>query len=337
MMKSTYNLFLLLVLAVAVSSCDRINFKKTKTGLIYKIMPSNSKDSVAKVGDMVKINFIQMRVRKDDSVLSTTYDKMPYYQEVVDNPQVRYHPVEIFPGLKKGDSAVVIMLVDSLFNKKNKRKMPEYFKKGDRLELRFKVLEVFKDPSKFEADRNAEQAKDAPRQLEEQKKQMAQQEKQMTERIRQMDSIMQKELDSLEKSGVAARQRKVVEDYLAAHKINAQKTPEGTYVVITEQGTGPQAEKGKYLTVKYHGRLLSNDSTFDAGLEPYSYQMGTYRVIQGWDDGLKLFKQGGKGQLYIPAYRAYGKQGQPGSIIGPDAALKFDVELLSVSDIPPQR
>jgi FKBP-type peptidyl-prolyl cis-trans isomerase len=325
-MKSTYKLFWLLVLVVAVSSCDKVNYKKTKSGLIYKIIPSNSKDSVAKIGDMVKIHFVQLRVRNGDSLLNTTYGKMPYYQEVVNNPDIKYNPVEIFPGLKKGDSVVVIMLADSLYNKKNGRQMPEVFKKGDRLELRFKVLDVFKDPAKFQADREAEMAKDAPRAAEDQKKQMAQ-------RIKQLDSIMHKEMEAAEKSGDAPRQRKQIEDYLAAKKINAQKTPEGTYVVIKEQGTGVQAEKLKYLSVKYAGRLMSNDSTFDSGI--YPYQMGTYSVVQGWDDAFKLFKEGGKGTLYIPAYRAYGKQGQQGSIIGPDAALIFEVELLSVSDTPP--
>jgi FKBP-type peptidyl-prolyl cis-trans isomerase len=54
-------------------------------------------------------------------------------------------------------------------------------------------------------------------------------------------------------------------------------------------------------------------------------------VIRGWDEGLLLFKKGGKGTIFIPGFLAYGK-GQAGSPFKPFQAMKFDVELLNVSD-----
>jgi FKBP-type peptidyl-prolyl cis-trans isomerase len=323
-MKSIYNLLLIVVLAVVATSCDRVSFKKTKTGLIYKIIPSNSKDSTAKVGDWLKIHFTQFR--NGDSIIRTSYGRMPAYLQVVNNPDIRYDPSEIFPLLKKGDSAVVIMLADSIFNKRLNREMPPIYKKGDRLELRLKVVDVFRDDQKYQADAQIEQEKDAPRAMEEQKKMMA-------ERKHQIDSMINQEMVEVEKSGEAPKQRKEIEDYLAAKKITVQKTPEGTYVHIDQPGTGPQASSGKYLAVKYAGRVLVNDSTFDSGT--YPFQLGTHSAIEGWDDGLVLFKQGGKGTLYIPAYRAYGKRGREGTVIKPGSALIFDVEILSVSDTMP--
>jgi FKBP-type peptidyl-prolyl cis-trans isomerase len=325
-MKSIYNLLLIVVLAVVATSCDRVSFKKTKTGLIYKIIPSNSKDSTAKTGDWLKIHFTQSR--NGDSILQSTYGKMPTYQQVSDNPAIRYNPAEIFPLLKKGDSAVVIMLVDSLFNKKLNREMPSIFKKGDRLELRFKIVDVFRNDQQYQADAQKEQERDAPRAMEEQKRMMAEQQ-------HQIDSMIKKEMADLEKSGEAPKQRKEIEDYLAAKKITAQKTPAGTYVHIDQLGTGAQADSGKYLAVKYAGRVLVNDSAFDAGT--YPFQLGTHGAISGWDDGLVLFKQGGKGTLYVPAYRAYGRQGREGTVIKPGSALIFDIEILSVSDTMPAR
>jgi FKBP-type peptidyl-prolyl cis-trans isomerase FkpA len=49
---------------------------------------------------------------------------------------------------------------------------------------------------------------------------------------------------------------------------------------------------------------------------------------------LKLFKKGGKGTLYIPAYLAY--DAQPGPDGKPFENLMFDVEIVDVTDAPVQ-
>ena len=53
------------------------------------------------------------------------------------------------------------------------------------------------------------------------------------------------------------------------------------------------------------------------------------RVIKGWTEGMKLIGPGGKIKLYIPAELAYGARGA-GRDIGPNEALEFEVELLTV-------
>src|SRR5688572_10626100 len=174
-MKSTYKLFLLLVLAVAMTSCDRASFKKTRHGLVYKIISSNSKDSIAKVGDYLKVNYIEIRRRDKDSVMHTTYGRMPAYPRVSDDPNIKYNPAEIFPLLKKGDSAVVVLFIDTLISRGLQQQLPPYLKKGDRVELRFKVLDVFRDEAKYQADAEAESKKDEPNRLVDDKKRMKEQ------------------------------------------------------------------------------------------------------------------------------------------------------------------
>ena len=79
----------------------------------------------------------------------------------------------------------------------------------------------------------------------------------------------------------------------------------------------------------YEGTLLDG-SVFDS-----SYQRGetvsfpVNGVIPGWTEALQLMKVGAKWKLYIPSELAYGAGGA-GQMIGPNAALVFDVELIGI-------
>ena len=55
-------------------------------------------------------------------------------------------------------------------------------------------------------------------------------------------------------------------------------------------------------------------------------------MIKGWTEALQLMPIGSKWQLFIPSSLAYGERGGPGGAIGPNEALIFDVELISIVD-----
>ena len=96
-------------------------------------------------------------------------------------------------------------------------------------------------------------------------------------------------------------------------------------------GQGPEATPGRRVTVHYTGTLMEGtkfDSSKDRN-EPYAFVLGQREVIAGWDEGVKGMKVGGMRRLTVPAKMAYGSQ-PPGAGIPPNAALKFDVELLGV-------
>lgn len=315
------NYLLVLIAALSLApSCKNVNFKKTKSGLLYKIISSGSKDSVAGGNDWLKLHFTQ---KLNDSVLQTSYGKMPVYARLADAQNSSYNPGEIFNQLKKGDSAITVVLIDSLMRKGLLQQLPPFMKKGDRISTYFKVLDIFRNDSLYEKDKAAEAQKDLPRQMKEQEEQTAKMQK-------ERDAEQIRDIEELEKSGEAAKEIKKMEAYLAGKKINAQKTGKGTYVFIQQQGTGPDAALGKYVKVKYTGKILTTDSVFESSV--YPLHLGKDPVIRGWTDGLQMFKQGGKGTIYIPGYLGYGKNPGPGG--KPLEAMIFDVEILEVSDQP---
>ena len=83
------------------------------------------------------------------------------------------------------------------------------------------------------------------------------------------------------------------------------------------------------VEVHYRGTLVDGtefDSSYSRG-QPVSF--GVNQVIPGWTEALQLMPVGSKWKLAIPSDLAYGAGGA-GQIIGPNAALVFEVELLSI-------
>ncbi len=294
-MKAKITLIVSAVLAIVMMSCGA-DYKKTKSGLVYKIISGGSKDSAAKFNNVVKFNVVY---KINDSVLYDSHGKMPEYFGVSAQDAGSYSPFELFTMVRKGDSLAVTQFVDTLFKKGMQQQLP-FAKKGDQIKTYIKILEVFRVDSIARKDYEAEVAKDRPRQ-----------EKEMQEA-----NAKQK-----------VKEEKEMQDYFTANKITPVKAPQGTYVVIKDKGNGVPAEKGKYITVKYAGTGLADGKPFDAGV--YIFLLGNDNVIQGWHDGIGLFNKGGKGVLYVPGTLAYGPSQGPG---GPYAALVFDVEILNVSD-----
>jgi peptidyl-prolyl cis-trans isomerase A (cyclophilin A) len=145
----------------------------------------------------------------------------------------------------------------------------------------------------------------------------SEQEIQAKEQAESKDKIMEEKL--------------ALEKYIADNKLVVQTTASGLMYVITNPGTGKQAEAKQTVKVHYTGKLL-NGTKFDSSLdrnEPLEFQLGVGMVIKGWDEGIALLKEGGKALLIIPSNLAYGARGA-GNVIPPFSPLTFEVELVSV-------
>lgn len=106
-------------------------------------------------------------------------------------------------------------------------------------------------------------------------------------------------------------------------------TASGLQYEIVKEGDGPMPGPGDQVTVHYTGRLIDG-TVFDSSVErgaPATF--GVTQVIPGWVEALQMMKAGSKWRLFIPSALAYGPNGA-GGVIGPNATLIFDVELINV-------
>lgn len=113
-------------------------------------------------------------------------------------------------------------------------------------------------------------------------------------------------------------------------RVEVKTTPSGLQYEVLTEGDGPMPEATDQVEVHYTGKLIDGtvfDSSVDRGV-PATF--GVTQVIPGWVEALQLMKAGSKWRLFIPSNLAYGPYGAPGSPIGPNSTLIFDVELLKV-------
>lgn len=102
-------------------------------------------------------------------------------------------------------------------------------------------------------------------------------------------------------------------------------------------GTGEEAVKGMTVEMHYTGWLWENgqrgkkfDSSHDRN-QPFQFQLGAGKVIQGWDEGILGMKAGGKRELIIPTELGYGSRAVGGGLIPANSTLNFEVEFLGIA------
>ncbi len=107
------------------------------------------------------------------------------------------------------------------------------------------------------------------------------------------------------------------------------ETESGLQYKILKDGYGGFPSVNDEVKCHYHGTLLDG-TVFDSSVErrqPAVFPVNG--VIRGWVEALQMMPVGAKWQLFIPSELAYGEEGA-GGLIGPNATLIFEVELLEI-------
>ncbi|KDR67481.1 hypothetical protein GALMADRAFT_231922 [Galerina marginata CBS 339.88] len=116
-----------------------------------------------------------------------------------------------------------------------------------------------------------------------------------------------------------------------------KKAPAELQIVTTfkPEACPNKAQTGDNIKVHYTGTLFSNGNKFDSSVDrgqPLPLTLGVGQVIPGWDQGLQGMCLNEKRTLTIPSHLAYGSRGF-GSVIPPNSALVFDVELVGLDAV----
>lgn len=299
-MNKTFLLLTGAVIALSQTACNaqakNSDFKKLPSTLQYKIV-NDAPGRTAQVGDYMEVHLTNSFKggRKTDTVLFDTRkmnNNMPV-PVMVQAPAFGGDISEAFLMLSEGDSVVIKAPLDSM------------------LKVGFPMIPGAEKDKKQTVDYFIKVVK------------------------LRTQAEMQKETaaKSAQQNGV---DDKLITDYLAKNNIKAQKTASGIYYKIDNPGTGPALQQGQQITMNYTGKLL-NGTPFDSNVDPqfghvqpFVFGLGVGQVIRGWDEGIALFKKGGKGTLYIPSSLAYGER-SPGPQIPANSVLIFDVEVVDAA------
>lgn len=122
----------------------------------------------------------------------------------------------------------------------------------------------------------------------------------------------------------------IITSYLSKHSLQATKTASGLYYIITKNTTDRLAKAGDVACMNYTGKFM-DDTQFDSNSgtgSTFKFLLGAGQVIRGWDEGVALLHKGETARFFLPSALAYGKSGN--GLIGPNACLQFDVELVDL-------
>jgi len=118
---------------------------------------------------------------------------------------------------------------------------------------------------------------------------------------------------------------------LAKVPAGVQRAPSGLSWKVLKMGPGPKPKCGQEVSVHYTGRLQDGtvfDSSKMNGRPPLTFNVGTGRVIKGWDQALSDMLLGERREVTIPPHLAYGDRAM--GPIPANATLVFEMELIGL-------
>jgi FKBP-type peptidyl-prolyl cis-trans isomerase len=108
-------------------------------------------------------------------------------------------------------------------------------------------------------------------------------------------------------------------------------TASGLQYYFTQHGSGPRPEIGDTLVIHGIGKFIDGKEFWNTRTEnkPYQYTLGVDRVIAGFEEGMKLVRQGDRIIITMKPELAYGERSVHS--IPANSTLIFDYEILAVN------
>lgn len=288
-------LYFVLIISLA-TGCENNVYRKTPGGMPYKIFKSGDSTRVT-YGDIVKVNFTR---KIKDSVHYSTYNTLPAYIPVSERT-IPYDLSEIWTKLKKGDSVVTIQLIDTFIRRNPMH--PDFlsgkYKKGDKITINLKILDVFPGDSAAMAD----EAKEKEKWLTKEKQVVS---------------------NYIKENNINATQTANGVYVQILEQGSGPKIDSGKYVTLNYTGS------------TFDGKVFDSntDSTF-RHFGPLSFTTAMREMIPGFDEGVQMLNKGAHAKIYVPSTLGYGANPNPASGLKPYENLVFEVKILDVQDKAP--
>ncbi len=286
---------MLAVTAIILMASCKVNYDKTASGLAYKIFPSKD-GAKLEPGKFVKVNIEFSIPEYHDTVLNTTWGKIPGFMKIDTSKGAEYSFMEILPMCKVGDSVIVVLSIDTLVKRKAIEKYDSVFASNRNIICKMKVLASYNTEAEIKADYDKELG---------------------LERDREIKSAE----DYIAKQGYKNVQKTKSGAFV---------------VIENAGDVNNKVDSGKTASVKYKGSLQTTGLEFDSNTDPLkdttllevTVPAGQRPMVEGIQEGITYFGKGGKGKIIIPAFLGYGEQ--PSGPIPAFSNLVFDVEVVDV-------
>lgn len=118
-----------------------------------------------------------------------------------------------------------------------------------------------------------------------------------------------------------------IQAYAVSHGMNVSADPSGLYYEILSLGGGAAATINSKISITYVGQLL-NGTEFDRQTTPNAAAWPLSGLIEGWQIGIPLIREGGHIRLLVPSSLGYGCQ--PYGSLPANSVLFFDIQLVDV-------
>jgi len=141
-----------------------------------------------------------------------------------------------------------------------------------------------------------------------------------------VNGFMEKRMESVAAENMVKSEKLLADN---AKKEGVVTLESGLQYKIVREGAGVKPGERDTVEVNYEGTNLDGkvfDSSYERGVTAKFPLNG---VIKGWTEGLQYVGEGGEIMLWIPADLGYGDR-NVGADIGPNEALTFKVELITV-------
>jgi FKBP-type peptidyl-prolyl cis-trans isomerase len=122
-----------------------------------------------------------------------------------------------------------------------------------------------------------------------------------------------------------------IQQYIQTNNISVQPTASGLYFIEEAAGKGAKIDSGLWVKLNFKLSLLSGAqifSSYERG-EPIAFKYGTRFDTPGYEEGLKMMKEGGKSKMIVPSKIGWGEMGR-GSMIPPYSTLVYETEVVKV-------